>query len=69
MGSQPDSQHAQLAQLIAARSREHLRAAPVRPVLEQHGIDVGTVVAALGGRPPSALTRRSGLLSLDHLDS
>lgn len=40
---------------------ELLRAAPVRPVLEQHGIDAETVVATPGGRPPSSLTHRSGI--------
>ncbi|MEU7188230.1 hypothetical protein [Streptomyces sp. NPDC045470] len=37
------------------------RAALVRPVLEQHGIDAETVVATPGGRPPSSLTHRSGI--------
>ncbi|MER7766795.1 HD domain-containing protein [Kitasatospora sp. NPDC096140] len=46
-----------------------LRTDPVRPVLEEHGIGTEAVVGALGGNPPTPLTGRSGLLSLDHLDS
>ncbi|NLU70522.1 HD domain-containing protein [Streptomyces sp. HNM0574] len=46
-----------------------LRSDPVRPVLERHGIGAEHVAALLAGDPPSPLTRRSGLLNLDHLDS
>ncbi|WP_329882450.1 HD domain-containing protein [Streptomyces sp. BE20] len=46
-----------------------LRADPIRPVLEEHGISARAVVAALGAQPPSPLTNRSNLLNLDHLDS
>ncbi|MDH6142974.1 HD superfamily phosphohydrolase [Kitasatospora sp. GP30] len=46
-----------------------LRAEPIRPVLERHGIGAEAVTAALGGQQLSPLIGRSGLLNLDHLDS
>ncbi|MEV6207342.1 HD domain-containing protein [Kitasatospora sp. NPDC051914] len=46
-----------------------LRAEPIRPVLERHGIGTEAVAAALGGQPLSPLTGHPGLLNLDHLDS
>jgi HD superfamily phosphohydrolase len=48
---------------------ELLRAGPVHPVLEEHGISTEAVAAVLGGQPPSPLTSRPGWLNLDHLDS
>ncbi|MFE7311554.1 HD domain-containing protein [Streptomyces sp. NPDC057555] len=52
-----------------ALGAQSVRTDPVRPVLEKHGIDAGTVVALLDGQPPSPLTGHPGLLNLDHLDS
>lgn len=46
-----------------------LRTSPVQPVLEKHGISPEAVAAVLDGQPPTPLTGRPGLLSLDHLDS
>ncbi|MGI5346824.1 HD domain-containing protein [Streptomyces sp. CA-250714] len=46
-----------------------LQADPVHTVLKKHGISAAAVVAALGERSSSPLRNRSGLLSLDHLDS
>ncbi|WP_456786796.1 HD domain-containing protein [Cellulomonas sp. P5_C5] len=38
-------------------------------LLARHGVAVSDVLATVEGSRPSALTQRSGLLSLDHLDS
>ncbi|MGW9171762.1 HD domain-containing protein [Streptomyces decoyicus] len=46
-----------------------LRTDPIQLALEKHGLRAEAVIAALGEQPPSPLTNRSGLLSLDHLDS